>query len=586
VQRRKANVSFLAEPWARTGARTDESTERPSVTESLPGALARPEWWRDAVIYQVYPRSFADANGDGMGDLPGVISRLDHLVELGVDALWLSPFYRSPQHDAGYDVADYRSVDPRFGSLDDADRLIGEAHARGLRVIVDLVPNHTSSEHQWFQAALAAPAGSRERARYLFRDGRGPSGDQPPNNWHSVFGGPAWTRLIGADGAPGQWYLHLFDPTQPDLDWTNTEVRDEFLAILRFWLDRGVDGFRVDVTHGLVKADGLPDWDGATHGLVESDETGHRPPMWDQDAVHEIYRRWHEVLAEYGPDRILCAEAWVSPPARLALYVRPDEMQQAFNFEYLKTEWAAEDLVQVITNSLTALAAVQAPATWVLSNHDVVRHASRLGLPDGLTGDGGIGIGDAQPDRELGLRRARAATMLLLALPGVAYVYQGEETGLPEHTTLPDAAREDPTWTRSGHTVRGRDGCRVPIAWEAAAPAYGFSASGATWLPQPDDWGPYAVDSQRGVDDSTYEMYRSALRLRRELGLGVGPLTTEEGYAEGVVALRNANTVVLTTVGDVKAALPVGHTVLLASGPLDGDTLPPDTTVWLEAPDA
>ncbi|MCU1676671.1 MAG: alpha-amylase, partial [Frankiales bacterium] len=362
------------------------------MNSPLPGALSRPDWWRDAVIYQVYPRSFADSDGDGLGDLPGAIARLGHLADLGVDAIWLSPFYPSPQHDAGYDVADYRDVDPRFGTLGDADELITKAHALGMRVVVDLVPNHTSDEHAWFKAALAAPPGSRERARYLFRDDDG-SG-QPPNNWRSVFGGPAWTRLTDADGSPGQWYLHLFDPTQPDLDWTNPEVREEFVEVLKFWLDRGVDGFRVDVSHGLMKEPGLPDWDADTHGLVQTNTEGRRPPMWDQDTVHEIYREWHELLASYGPDRILCAEAWVSPPERLAHYVRPDEMHQAFNFEYLTTEWVAASLRRVIVNSLTALASVGAPATWVLSNHDVVRHVSRLGLPDGLHSQGGIGVGD------------------------------------------------------------------------------------------------------------------------------------------------------------------------------------------------
>src|SRR3954468_1203144 len=213
-------------------------------------------WWRDAVIYQVYPRSFADSDGDGMGDLPGIPGRLPRLKELGVDAVWLSPFYPSPQHDGGYDVADYRGVDARFGDLGDADKLIGEAHNLGLKVIVDLVPNHTSSRHEWFRQALAAPPGSPERDRYIFREGRGPDGALPPNSWTSMFGGSAWQRV-----PDGQWYLHLFDISQPDLDWGNREVRDEFRDILRFWLDRGVGGFRVDVAHGLVKQHALPDWD-------------------------------------------------------------------------------------------------------------------------------------------------------------------------------------------------------------------------------------------------------------------------------------------------------------------------------------
>ena len=541
----------------------------------------RAQWWRDAVIYQIYPRSFADASGDGIGDLAGVINRLDHFVELGVDAVWLSPFYRSPQHDAGYDVADYRDVDPLFGTLADADRLLQEAHSRGLRVIVDLVPNHTSVEHAWFQAALAAEPGSVERARYLFRDGRGPDGNEPPNNWRSVFGGTAWTRVPAADGTPGQWYSHLFDDSQPDLDWTNPQVREEFEDILRFWLDRGVDGFRVDVSDALVKAEGLPDWDAPIDGIVDSTLPERQPPMRDQDGVHEIYRSWRRILDSYGADRILCAEAWVSPTSRLARYVRPDEMHQAFNFVYLKTQWHAASQREAIRSSIDDIGAVGAVPTWVLSNHDVVRHVSRLGMPPGTTAEGGVGIGDTQPDRELGLRRGRAATLLLLSLPGVAYVYQGEETGLPEHTQLPDDVRQDPEWFRNDGQRRGRDGCRVPIPWDADAPAYGFSASGNSWLPQPDDWGPYAVSAQRGVEGSTYEMYRSALRIRRERGLGGGTLTFESRYADDVLCFRNGDVLVVTTMDAGTATLPSNARVLLASGPLDGDNIPTDTTVWL-----
>ncbi|MDQ1701841.1 MAG: alpha-glucosidase [Frankiaceae bacterium] len=547
------------------------------MNDSIPGARA--DWWRDAVIYQIYPRSFADGDGDGIGDLPGAIARLDHLRDLGVDAVWLSPFYPSPQHDAGYDVADYCAVDPLFGTLADADRLIVEAHARGLRVLVDLVPNHTSDEHVWFRAAIAAAEGSPERARYLFRDGRGPGGDAPPNNWRSVFGGDAWTRVPRPDGTPGQWYLHLFDVHQPDLDWTNPEVHAEFERVLRFWLDRGVDGFRVDVTHGMVKAPGLPDWNASPSGIV-AEKAGRRPPMWDQDGVHDILRGWHELLATYGEDRILCAEAWVSPPERLARYVRPDEMQQAFNFEYLKAPWEAARLQRVMVESIDAMAAVDAPPTWVLSNHDVVRHVSRLGLPDGVSSDGGIGIGDVQPDRALGLRRGRAATLLILALPGVSYVYQGEEFGLPEHTELPDGVRQDPTYLRSGGRERGRDGCRVPIAWEADAPAYGFSPNGASWLPQPADWAPYAADSQRGVAGSTYEMYREALSLRRRFELGRGKIEIQTSYGEGVVSYCNGDVTVVATVGSATAVLPPAATVLLASGPVDDGVVPADTTVW------
>ncbi|GEL94715.1 glycoside hydrolase family 13 protein [Cellulomonas composti] len=550
-------------------------------------------WWRHAVIYQVYPRSFADGSGDGVGDLPGITARLDHLAELGVDAVWLSPFYRSPQADAGYDVADYRDVDPLFGTLDDFDALLARAHGLGLRVIVDLVPNHTSDEHAWFVEALAAGPGSAARERYLFREGRGEHGELPPNNWESIFGGPAWTRV-----PDGQWYLHLFDTRQPDLNWEHPQVHTEFEDVLRFWLDRGVDGFRVDVAHGMVKESGLPDWHGHV-SMIEgteddpadepADETPeHRPaPMFDQDDVHDVYRAWHEVLAEYDGDRALVVEAWVEPLTRLARYVRPDEAQQAFNFAFLATHWDAAALRAVVEESYATLDAVGAPTTWVLSNHDVVRHASRLGLSVPGSRPNGIGPDDEQPDEELGLRRARAASLLMLALPGSAYLYQGEELGLPDHTALPDDVRQDPAFFRTRGAERGRDGCRVPLPWASDEPAFGFSASGATWLPQPSSWARYALDAQRGVPGSTYETYRAALALRRDQSLGSGGLAWLASGAD-VLDLVNRSVRVVANLGADPVALPAGARVLLASDELAGSSgtgllLPSDTTVWLRA---
>ncbi|MFE5724815.1 alpha-amylase family glycosyl hydrolase [Streptomyces erythrochromogenes] len=378
------------------------------------------DWWRDAVIYQVYVRSFADSDGDGIGDLRGVRSRLPHLARLGVDAVWLTPFYVSPQADGGYDVADYRAVDPLFGDLADADELVRAAHELGLRVIVDVVPNHTSEQHPWFRAALAGEPGARER--YLFRRGRGADGSLPPNDWESIFGGPAWTRV-----ADGEWYLHLFAPEQPDLDWTHPEVTAEFDSVLRFWLDLGVDGFRIDVAHGMVKADGLPDIGrGAQATLIGTEPL----PFFDQDGVHEIHRAWRRLLDSYEGRRIGVAEAWAPSSERLALYVRPDELHQAFNFRFLTCPWEPEAMRTVIDESLSATTAVGAPTTWVLSNHDVVRHVTRYG-------------GGAQ-----GLARARAAAMLMLSLPGSAYLYQGEELGLPEVTDLPPESRQDPAFRR------------------------------------------------------------------------------------------------------------------------------------------
>ena len=552
------------------------------------------EWWRTAVIYQIYPRSFADANGDGMGDLAGITSRLPALKQLGIDAIWLSPFYTSPQRDAGYDVADYCDVDPLFGTLADFDVMLTQAHDLGIRVIVDLVPNHTSSEHPWFQAALAAGPGSEERGHYMFREGKGENGELPPNNWESVFGGGAWTRVTEADGTPGQWYLHLFDTTQPDLDWDNPWVREQFRDILSFWLDRGVDGFRVDVAHGMIKAAGLPDYfppaeggsmGGGTATLEPaiSTEPPAPAPYWAQDGVHEIYRDWRELLNSYPGDRILAAEAWVDPLSQVAKWVRPDEMHQAFNFAYLETPWNATALHSVIDASLEAFGAVGAPSTWVLSNHDVVRHASRLALTaENLQGHGIGPKTPGLPDPVVGLRRARAATSLMLALPGSSYLYQGEELGLPEVVDLPDDARQDPTWFRTNHERYGRDGCRVPIPWEANSPSYGFGPSDQSWLPQPTEWAELARDQQAGVADSTLELYTRALALRREHNLALGAVEWLDGYAADIAAFRNGDVIVVANTGSNPVELPAGD-ILLSSEPIDGRVLPGDTTVWIRA---
>jgi len=572
-----------------------EQTSWIKQTSATHVGLGGQEWWRTSAVYQVYPRSWADSNGDGVGDLPGITAKLPYLRDLGVDALWISPFYTSPMADAGYDVADYRDIDPLFGTLADADKLIARAHELDLRVIVDLVPNHSSDEHEWFKAALAAGPGSPERERYLFRDGKGENGELPPNDWQAIFGGNAWTRVSDADGNPEQWYLHLFDPKQPDFNWNNPEVRDEFVSILTFWLDRGVDGFRVDVAHSLIKADGLPDH--AAHaqmagtGDASHDNGG---PMWDQEGVHQIYRAWRELLDSYNPrdtegydsaaDRAMCAEAWVSPPERLARYVRPDEFHQAFNFAFLETPWRAADLHESITSSYRSNDSVGAPTTWVLSNHDVVRHATRLALPVGQPRPNGIRAEDPQPDAALGLRRALAATALELALPGGAYLYQGEELGLPDHTTMPDEARQDPTWERSEHTEAGRDGCRVPMPWVKDAPSFGFGPSEATWLPQPEVYGDLAVDQQDGVAGSTLEFYRRMLRERHARELGSGSLTWVEGAGDDVVAFVNSrdgheDLWVVTNFGE-PVALPDDAFVVLSSGDADSLTVERDVTVW------
>ena len=534
------------------------------------------KWWRDAVIYQVYPRSFADADGDGVGDLRGVIGKLDYLADLGIDALWLSPFYPSPQRDAGYDVSDFCDVDPMFGTLADFDELLRGAHARGMKIIVDLVPNHTSSEHPWFQAALAGVVGGPERDRYVFCEGRGVDGELPPNNWESVFAGPAWTPV---PGEPGQWFLHYFDSSQPDLNWDNPEVRLMFEDTLRFWLDRGVDGFRIDVARGMVKAPSLPDYPVAWQHLSGDAPDGTRSPMWDNDGVHDIFRAWREVVDSYDGDRILVAEAYVEPVTRLARYVRHDELHQAFNFQYLKTVTATE-IRQVVTESLKQYGAVGAPSTWVLNNHDNVRHVSRLGWIDPYIPNGfGIGPADLQPDNQIGLRRARALTAIMLALPGSAYVYQGEELGLPEHTTLAGEDRQDPTWTRSGGTIVGRDGARVPLPWVSSEPAFGFSPTGRSWLPQPEDWAVLSADRQVDDSSSTLAFYRTAIAARRAHQLGTSTLQWIEDERSDVLHFRVGGIEVIANLSEVEVD-GSGAPVVISSWPSRPRELPPHTTAW------
>ncbi|MFE1452569.1 glycoside hydrolase family 13 protein [Streptomyces olivaceoviridis] len=539
-----------------------------------------PDWWRQAVVYQVYPRSFADADGDGLGDLRGVTERLDHLAGLGVDALWLSPFYPSELADGGYDVIDPRGVDERLGTLDDFDALVGEAHRLGLKVVVDIVPNHTSHLHRWFQEALRAGPGSAARERYVFRAGRGAHGELPPTDWQSVFGGSAWRRV-----PDGEWYLHLFAPEQPDLNWDHEEVRADFRSTLRFWSDRGVDGFRVDVAHGLAKDLTEPLRDIGGIGATGEQALPLVPPgshpYWDRDEVHEIYRDWRKIFDAYSPPRTAVAEAWV-PGARRALYARPDELGQAFNFEYLEAGWDAEELREVIAASLVTARAAGASATWVLSNHDVVRHASRLVLPAGTDPAAWLLSGGTAPaiDTAAGLRRARAATLLMLALPGSAYLYQGEELGLPEVADLPTEVLQDPIWEQTGHVRKGRDGCRVPLPWTTTGPSYGFGP-GPGWLPQPAAFAAYAVEAQTGTEGSTLELYRSALRLRRKLLQGETLTWTPDAPAGVLDFGRTETWRNVTNLGTEPVPLPPGE-VLLSSGPLPQDrTLPPDTTVWL-----
>ncbi len=515
-------------------------------------------WWRDAVFYQVYPRSFQDSNGDGVGDLDGITARLDHLRWLGVDALWLNPVTVSPMVDHGYDVADPRDIDPLFGDLAAMDRLLRAARRSGIRVILDVVPNHTSSQHPWVREALAAGRNSPARQRYLFRDGRGTAGEHPPNNWVSVFGGPAWTRITEPDGTPGQWYLHLFDPAQPDLNWENPEVFDDLEKTLRFWLERGVDGFRIDVAHGMAKPGGLPDMTVTdTRLLAESGDD----PRFDNDHVHEIHRFIRRVLDDY-PHAVSVGEVWVYDNTRFAAYLRHDELHLGFNFRLVRAEFDATDIREAIDNSLAAVALTGAAPTWTLTNHDVDREVTRYG--------GGT----------LGQARARAMALVLLALPGAVFIYNGAELGLP-NVDLPDEVLQDPVWRRSGGAERGRDGCRVPMPWSGDTPPFGFSTTPDTWLPMPSQWAGLTVQRQSGDPDSMLSLYRRALRLRHSRAefAGSGVHWLDHGR-DAVVFRRDGGLICALNTGPDPLPLPAG-TVLLASAPVTDGALPPNTAAWV-----
>ena len=544
----------------------------------------RAPWWRDASIYQVYLRSFADSDGDGIGDLAGLRSRLDELVDLGVDGIWLNPCYPSPQVDHGYDVADYTAIEPAYGDLAEFDAVVAEAHARGLRLLMDLVPNHCSDRHPWFRAAVAAGPGCPERARFVFRDGRGLDGGQPPNNWQSNIGGPAWTRVTEPDGRPGQWYLHLFAPEQPDFNWRDADVVALFDEVLRFWFDRGVDGFRIDVAHGLYKQADLADWNGEHYNAN----------AWNQPEVHELYRRWRRILAEYPADRelTLVGEIWVPTVTDLVAYLRPDELPQAFFFDLLLQPWNASLFRASIERGQAEIGSTGATITWTLANHDVHRTVTRYGIgkPDPVDPSLDPMLARVRPrgevDVELGTRRARAAILLLLALPGSHYLYQGEELGLPEVLDLPDRARQDPAWFRTGGRSFGRDGCRVPLPWTSRPPSFGFSpdnAGTAPWLPQPEWFAKYARSSQETDADSLLALYRAALHARRSV------FTRSEQDIrwidtpgrDDVLAFRRGEARCVVVFGDQPFPIPPGWPapVLASAEPRNG-RLPGNSAAW------
>jgi alpha-glucosidase len=575
------------------------------------------DWWKQAVVYQIYPRSFKDANGDGLGDIPGITSKMQYLRELGIDAIWLSPFYPSDLADGGYDIIDYRNVDPRLGTMQDFDAMVSAAHQEGIKVIVDIVPNHTANKHAWFLEALAAGRGSTARERYIFKEGSGPNGEFPPNDWQSLFGGPAWERV-----EDGQWYLHIFAKEQPDLNWNNPEVHEEFKKTLRFWSDHGTDGFRVDVAHGLAKKlDGasmkdLSRW--TVHDSLSHDGTH---PLWDRAQVHDIYREWRQVFNEYNPPRFAVGEAWVVPEHQY-LYASPDELGQVFNFEFAIANWFSQDFRTAIRDGLQAAKSSGSTATWVMSNHDVPRHPSRYGLPQApskathqLPKDWVLRDGTTyEENRELGTRRARAAILMETALPGSVYIYQGEELGLFEVPNIPWDRLEDPTpfRTRGRYTEKGRDGCRVPLPWNSQdAPheaswdsrfgtgaSFGFSPSDATagsqsadpHLPQPLWFKDFAVDVEQQDSTSMLSLYKACLSQRAALltsahntsvtwldeGDEVIAYTRQAADNSGYTAIAS-----ITNFGKNAVALPEGD-LILSSIQLDDPTLlPQDTSAWI-----
>jgi alpha-glucosidase len=549
-------------------------TETSAISRICGGSGREPSgWWRRAVIYQVYLRSFSDSDGDGVGDLGGVRDRLPYLRSLGVDGIWLNPFYPSPQHDHGYDVADYFAIHPEYGTLETFDRLVHDAHTLDLKVLIDVVPNHCSIEHPWLKAALSAGPGSPERARFHFADGRGPAGELPPNNWRSIFGGSAWQRVTEPDGSPGQWYLHSFAPEQADLNWRHPDVAAYFEDVLRFWFERGVDGVRIDVAHGLHKADGLPDHEQAMDDELTGDPLN--PYAWNQPEVHQVWRRWRRIAEGYtaltGRERVLIGEVGVLDTEQLALYQRPDELHQSFYFEFLRAHWDDQTLYDVVDRGLGTISGSGSSVAWVLNNHDMPRSVTRY-----AGGAPGIEAGDV----DLGLARARAAALLMLALPGSAFVYQGEELGLPEVTDLPVELLTDPMFHRTQGARRGRDGCRVPLPWAASQDSFGFSPA-APWLPQPAWFADYAVDRQLSSGESMLHLYRDTLALRRRLPA----LTTSEfswlRTEPGVLAFtRGDGFVCAVNCSSRVVSAPVDGELLLASHDGAGDKLPPNSAAW------
>lgn len=569
------------------------------------------EWWRSAVVYQVYPRSFADANGDGVGDLQGVISRLDYLKSLSVDAIWMSPCFRSPQRDHGYDVSDYFDIDPMFGSIDDLDRLVSEARERDIKIVLDIVPNHCSVEHAWFQAAIAAGRGSAERERFYFRDGSGPNGDRPPNNWLSLFGGSAWTRVSEPDGSPGQWYLHVFDAGQPDFAWEHPDVQQHFDDVLTFWLDRGVEGFRVDAVTVVGKTPGLPEGPTPPPGLPASHASAMNQHFQRHDIARHYWARWRRTLDRYqaehpGREPFTICEAYMPRKPQLVLdYVAPDQFHQAFAFDLMLSPWLPAQVKQFVDRYVTEVMNMGGALAWTLNNHDTHRSVTRYGRADAAKAESWTGnnlVHSNMPvDEALGERRSRAMAVFTAGLPGAFFLYQGEELGLPEVLTIPDDRRQDPIFHRTHGNEKGRDGCRVPIPWTRnSANNYGFSSDDArsapdSWLPQPESWGERSVEKFDAEPNSIMNLYRELLRARRESRREL-VITVLEDFTwvdtghDDVLTYRYRGVLVVLNMSDEPRKIDVMGDVLVESVPgalvnhsfTNGD-IAPNSAVWLRA---
>jgi alpha-glucosidase len=556
--------------------------------------MSKRPWWTEAVTYQLYVRSFADGGADGIGDLAGIRHRLDYLAELGVDAIWLNPCYPSPQHDHGYDVADYFDIEPDYGDLAEFDRLIAGAKEVGIKILMDVVPNHCSWDHAWFKEALAAGRGSVARERFYFAEGQGADGSEPPNNWRAIFGGSAWSRVNEPDGTPGQWYLHVFTPQQPDLNWNHPDVPDMFDRMLRFWFDRGVEGFRADAVTVLGKAEGLPD----TVVPEDAPEVGWVNPEFNyRPEGMGAWSRWRSVVDAYNRENdrevFVIAEAYTPTTELMKQYINDTRFHQGFAFNLMLAQWDAGMVRTAVRDVLTSLLPNGLTPAWTLNNHDAHRAVTRYGRADAkdltaYTG-GNLNNSTAPVNVEIGTRRARAAVALELALPGSVYLYMGEELGLFEVLDIPDEDRQDPIWIRTDGREVGRDGCRVPIPWKVSPEGnHGFSASGNaahSWLPQPEGWGSLSVEAQEGSDHSTLAMYRHALALRRSLFASADfetKLVLEHDH--DLVGFERGRYLVVMNTGatprHIDDALLNGRVAFFASSGTLGEIVPPDATVW------